>query len=96
MISEETVQHVAKLARLQLSEDDVHRYTKDLGNILTLVDELSALDLSTVDMSMETAEPTLFRDDVVMKKYSREALMANAPKEEDGFFWVPKILDDAQ
>lgn len=93
MITDETVKHVAKLARLELNDDDIQQYTTDLGKIMTLVDELSSLPMEDID-TLAGAEPTVFRDDVVIKDYTRDALMANAPHEEDGFFRVPKILDE--
>ncbi len=93
MITDETVKHVAKMARLELNEADSAQYTADLSKIMTLVDELSSLPMEDVD-AMADALPTVFRDDVVLKPLTRDALMANAPHEEDGFFRVPKILDE--
>lgn len=93
MITDETVKHVARLARLELNEADIQQYTADLGKIMTLVDELSSLPMEDID-TMTGAEPTVFREDVVLKDHTRDALMANAPHEEDGFFRVPKILDE--
>jgi aspartyl-tRNA(Asn)/glutamyl-tRNA(Gln) amidotransferase subunit C len=78
-ITKETVEHVAKLARLELTPDEVTRYTEDLGKILSLVEQLNELDLSQVDVALQVDE----------------ALLRNAPHEEDGFFRVPKILSDS-
>jgi aspartyl-tRNA(Asn)/glutamyl-tRNA(Gln) amidotransferase subunit C len=93
-ISQETVQHVAKLARLELTPEESERYTQDLGKILTLVEELNQVDLSQIELGMDSSTPTVFREDKAMREFSREELMANAPHEEDGFFRVPKILGD--
>lgn len=93
-ITEETVIHVAKLARLALTPEEVHRYTADLANILTLVEELDALDLSDIEVALEVTEPTVFRQDQAVREFTRDELMANAPDEEDGFFRVPKILGE--
>ncbi|WP_303675131.1 Asp-tRNA(Asn)/Glu-tRNA(Gln) amidotransferase subunit GatC [Vampirovibrio chlorellavorus] len=94
-ISQETVQHVAKLARLELTPEESERYTQDLGKILTLVEELNQVDLSQIELGMDASTPTVFRADQAVREFSREELMANAPHEEDGFFRVPKILGDS-
>ncbi len=94
MITEETVQHVAKLARLQVEADEMTQYAQDLGKILALVEEMAALDLSGISVDTGTVQPTHFRSDEVVKVFERDALMANAPQAEEGFFWVPKILEE--
>ncbi len=93
-ITQETVEHVAKLARLELTPDEVQRYTQDLGKILTLVEQLNEVDLSQIEVGMETNVPTNFREDKQIREFSHNELLANAPAEEDGFFRVPKILGD--
>ncbi len=94
MISEETVAHVAKLARLELTSNEIQAYSQDLSKILHLVDELSELDLANVQQGLNTEAPALLRADEVQKAFSREVLMTNAPQEESFFFRVPKILDE--
>ena len=93
-ITEETVQHVAKLARLELTPDEVQRYTQDLGKILSLVEQLNEVDLSQIELSLQSEQPTVFREDKSVREFTRDELMANATNEEDGFFRVPKILGD--
>jgi aspartyl-tRNA(Asn)/glutamyl-tRNA(Gln) amidotransferase subunit C len=93
-ITQETVEHVAKLARLELTPDEVERYTQDLGKILSLVQQLNEVDLSQVDMTLQVNESTNFRVDQGLREFEREELLKNAPHEEDGFFRVPKILSD--
>ena len=94
-ITQETVQHVAKLARLELTPDEVQRYTQDLGKILSLVEQLNEVDLSQIELALQAEQPTVFREDKGVREFTRETLMANAPDEEDGFFRVPKILGDS-
>jgi aspartyl-tRNA(Asn)/glutamyl-tRNA(Gln) amidotransferase subunit C len=94
-ITKETVEHVAKLARLELTPDEVTRNTEDLGKILSLVEQLNELDLSQVDVALQVDEPALLRPDQAVREFEREALLRNAPHEEDGFFRVPKILSDS-
>lgn len=100
-ITEATVRHVAKLASLALTEDEVTRFTQELSGILDFVDQLNQLDLSSVTEGQETVvtEPVLadsterFRPDEGLRRFERDALLKNAPEEEDGFFRVPQILD---
>ncbi len=93
-ITQETVAHVAKLARLELTPEETTRYTQDLGNILKLVEQLDGLDLSSISVELQVTEPTVFRADKGLREFERKDLLANAPHEEDGFFRVPKILGD--
>jgi aspartyl-tRNA(Asn)/glutamyl-tRNA(Gln) amidotransferase subunit C len=93
-ITPDTVEHVAKLARLELTPDEVQRYTKDLANILSLVEQLNAVDLSQIELEMDVKEAAVLREDKANREFTRDELMANAPDVEDGFFRVPKILGD--
>jgi aspartyl-tRNA(Asn)/glutamyl-tRNA(Gln) amidotransferase subunit C len=93
-ITQETVQKVAKLARLELTPEETERYTQDLSNILNLVEQLNTLDLSGISVELQVTEPTVFRADQGIREFTHEELLANAPHEEDGFFRVPKILGD--
>ena len=94
-ISKEQVAHVAKLARLEVSEDEQATFARQLSAILTYMDQLKTLDTTGVEPTA-TALPTtnVFRDDQVRPSLSREQALANAPDRADGFFRVPKILED--
>ena len=95
MISLADVAHVARLARLQLSEADLERMREQLSAILGYVDKLGALDT-------ESAEPTshavalvnVMREDEVEPCFPREAMLANAPDLEGAFIRVPRIIED--
>ena len=92
MISIEDVEHVAKLARLELSEEEKKLFTKQLDDILKYVEQMSEIDTANVE-PMASAIPVtnVMRDDEVVYSNTKEELMKNAPDEEDGFFKVPKI-----
>lgn len=92
-ITLETVDHVAGLARLALSLEERTRFAADLSNILDLAQALGELDLNAVDMSLAAEEPTVYRPDHGERLFTRDALLVNAPEEENGFFKVPQILD---
>jgi aspartyl-tRNA(Asn)/glutamyl-tRNA(Gln) amidotransferase subunit C len=91
-ITREDVLHVAKLARLELSEPEVERMQEQLSAILEAVGKVAQLDLSDVE---PTAHPldlvNVLVDDVPRPSLPREEALANAPDPEDGFFGVPAV-----
>jgi aspartyl-tRNA(Asn)/glutamyl-tRNA(Gln) amidotransferase subunit C len=91
-ITAETVLHVAKLARLALTEAEVQKFTQDLSNIVGLFDQLKTLDMEALDET-ETHLPTITREDISYQWADHHKVMALAPSEEDGFYQVPKILE---
>lgn len=92
MITRETVKHIAKLARLSLSEQEEALYTEQLGKILGYFDELNAIDTTDVEpMSHALSITNVMRDDLVIPSPGHDALLKGAPEAENGFFRVPKI-----
>jgi aspartyl-tRNA(Asn)/glutamyl-tRNA(Gln) amidotransferase subunit C len=95
-ISRDQVVHVARLARLDLSEDELDRFTVQLGAVLEHVAGLEALDTAGVP---PTAHPlplvNVLRDDVPAPSLDRDEVLAQAPAAEDGRFRVPRILGEA-
>jgi aspartyl/glutamyl-tRNA(Asn/Gln) amidotransferase, C subunit len=93
-VTRETIEHVASLARLNLTEDEKESLTSKMGDIISWVDKLNELDTSGVK-PMEHVIPlkNVFREDAVKKSYDREKVLANAPVKENGCFKVPKIVE---
>ena len=92
MITIKDVEHVAKLARLELTEDEKELYTKQLGDVLKYVDQMNEVDTSNVKPMTQVIDfVNVMREDKVVYEQTKEQLMANAPEEENGFFKVPKI-----
>ncbi len=92
MITIKDVEHVAKLARLELTEEEKELYTKQLGDVLKYVDQMNEVDTSNVKPMAQVVDlVNVMREDVVHYEQTKEELMANAPDEENGFFKVPKI-----
>jgi aspartyl-tRNA(Asn)/glutamyl-tRNA(Gln) amidotransferase subunit C len=89
-ISREEVLHVARLARLALSDEEVERFSEQLSAILAAVGKVSELDLSE---AAPTSHPldvvNVLADDEPEPSLSREEALANAPDPEDGAFGVP-------
>lgn len=92
MIEIKDVEHVAKLARLELTEEEKVKFSKQLGDILKYMDQLNEVDTTGVEpMNHPIDFSNVLRDDVVKYELTREELMTNAPEVEQDFFKVPKI-----
>jgi aspartyl-tRNA(Asn)/glutamyl-tRNA(Gln) amidotransferase subunit C len=90
MIDREEVLHVAKLARLKLSDDEVERMTGELSQILEHVEQMEALDLDGVEpTSHVVALENVLRDDVPRDSLSRERALEGAPEAAADGFRVP-------
>ena len=90
MITIKEVEHVAKLARLELTEEEKVKFSKQLGD--EYAQQMNEIDTEGVEpMSHAIPIVNVMREDEVVHEFSREELMANAPLKEDGFFRVPKI-----
>lgn len=90
MIDREQVLHVAKLARLRLSDEEVERMAGELSGILEHVDRIGNLDLEGVDpTSHVVALENVLRPDEPRPSWPREAILAPAPEPQDGAFRVP-------
>ena len=94
-ITREEVLHVARLARLSLTDAETDRLREQLGGILDYIKQLDALDTKDVVPTSHAVEMgTPFRDDAVRPFGDKEALLANAPDRQGDFFRVPRIIED--
>ena len=92
MITIKDVEHVAKLARLELTEEEKEKFTGQLGAVLEYVNQMNEVDTSDVEPMAHAIDfSNVMREDKVVYEQTKEELMKNAPHEEDGFFRVPKI-----
>jgi aspartyl-tRNA(Asn)/glutamyl-tRNA(Gln) amidotransferase subunit C len=95
VISREDVQHVARLARLHLTDDEVERMRQQLDAILAYIDKLRELDVEGVEPTAHAVPlVNVMRDDHVAACLSQEAALANAPDRAGEFFRVPRIIED--
>ena len=93
-VSSQDVEKVALLARLTISESDLPEVTERFARVLDLVDELNTIDTQDVlPMSNPHDMEQRLRPDAVTRSNEREALMASAPLQEQGYFLVPKVID---
>ena len=94
IISDETIEYVGILAKLELSESEKEQAKKDMGDMLDYIDKLNELDTSSVEpMSHVFPVNNVFREDVVVNGDASENILKNAPEEKDGSFAVPKTVD---
>ncbi len=90
MIDQEQVLHVARLARLRLSEEEVERMVGELSGILEHVDRIGSLDLEGVEpTSHVVALANVLRADEPRPSWPRAAILSQAPEPQDGAFRVP-------
>ena len=95
-ISTEQVAHVARLARLDLTDDELEHYTDQLAAILDHAADIEALDLDGVEpMTHPVPLVNVLRDDVERPCLDRDEVLAAAPEAESGRFKVPPILGEA-
>ena len=95
IISDETIEYVGILAKLELSDEEKEQAKKDMGEMLDYIDQLNELDTTGVEpMSHVFPVHNVFREDVVKESLSRELALSNAPLKDDGYFRVPKVLED--
>lgn len=94
MITIKDVEHVAKLARLNLTEEQTEKFSKQLGDILEYVEQLNEVDTQGIEpMAHSVPIYNVMREDEVVQDLTRDEILSNAPLEEDGYFVVPKIGD---
>lgn len=94
-INEQEVRHVAKLARLACTDEEIVRLTAQLGAILDYVAQLQEIDTTDVEPLAHCLPiSNVFRDDAVRPSLSNEEALANAPDRDGEFFAVPKVLGD--
>ena len=93
VISDETIEYVGILAKLELSEEEKEAAKKDMGRMLDYIDKLGELDTTGVEpMSHVFPVQNVFREDVVTNGDESEQTLANAPGEKDNMFVVPKTF----
>ena len=93
IISDETIEYVGILAKLELSEEEKENAKKDMGEMLDYIDKLNELDTTGIEpMSHVFPVHNVFREDVVKNGDGREETLANAPERKDDCFVVPKTF----
>lgn len=89
-----TVRHIAKLARIAVSDAEAEALVPELNNILGWIEQLQEVDVTGVEpMTAVIPNQLRLRDDIVTDGDKRDDVLANAPVAEHGFFAVPKVIE---
>ena len=93
-VSTEQVRHIAKLARIAMTDEEIERLAPELNNILGWVEQLGEVNTDGVEPLTAVIDQKLrLRDDVVTEGNIRDEVLANAPEAQHGFFAVPKVIE---
>ena len=93
-VSPEQVRHIARLARLAMSEAELEALVPELNNILGWVEQLGEVNTDGIEPLTAVIDQKLrLRDDVVTEGNIRDEVLANAPEAQHGFFAVPKVIE---
>jgi len=93
-VSSDQVRHIAKLARIGMSDAEIEALVPELNNILGWVEQLGEVDTDGVEPLATVIDLKLrLRDDAVTDGNIRDAVLANAPEAQHGFFAVPKVIE---
>lgn len=94
IISDETIDYVGILAKLDLSSEEKEQAKKDMGSMLDYIDKLNELDTTGVEpMSHIFPVQNVFREDIVTCGDDRDAILKNAPGQKEGMFKVPRTVE---
>jgi aspartyl-tRNA(Asn)/glutamyl-tRNA(Gln) amidotransferase subunit C len=93
-MDEQTVRHVATLARLKLSAEEIARMAGEMSAITGYIDQLAKVDVAGVEATVHpVADRNLWREDAAADSFKREDATANAPDSEQNFFKVPPVIE---
>lgn len=93
-VSPEQARHIARLARIAMSDEELGRLVPELNNILGWVEQLGEVDTDGIEPLATVIDQKLrLRDDVVTDGDIRGEVLANAPEAQHGFFAVPKVIE---
>lgn len=93
VVSKEEILHISKLADLNIKENEIEEYAKNLQDILNFVEVLNKVDTNNVEESIRTVDNVnVFRKDEIKEFGDRDILLKNAPDQEDGMFKIPKVI----
>jgi aspartyl-tRNA(Asn)/glutamyl-tRNA(Gln) amidotransferase subunit C len=92
--SELDVRYVARLARINLTEEEAKIFQKQLGDVLKYVEKLSEVDVSGMDARPQALPVfNVFREDAPRDWFTAEQALSNAPRQANGLFVVPKVVE---
>jgi len=93
-LKKKDIEHIASLSMLNLSEEEINSYTKDIQEIITMAEQVNEVDTEGVDVSAFALDSyNVFRKDEVRKSLDREALLQNAPSSNGEAYQLPSMVE---
>ena len=93
-VSKEDVKHIANLSKLNLTDEELEKYTTELSDIVNFANELSNIDVDGIKPTAHILDiKNVFRKDEIKVSYDREEILKNAPCKDAGCVSVPKVVE---
>jgi aspartyl-tRNA(Asn)/glutamyl-tRNA(Gln) amidotransferase subunit C len=93
-ISKDEVKHIANLSKLNLTDEELEKYTNELSDIVDMANQLSSIDVEGVKPTAHILNiQNVFREDIQQPSYDRELILKNAPSKDAGCVSVPKVVE---
>lgn len=93
MIDKKTISQIAKLSRIEITEDEANKYAKDLSKVLDYFDQISKIETNNIEPMTTPIENEYFwREDKTSAEYSPEEMLQNAPDRAGNLFKVPPVV----
>ena len=92
-VDKEEIMHIAKLAALNIKEEEIEEYRKNLQDILNFANIVNSVNTENVSETIgSTSNVNMFREDEIKEFEDKEALMQNAPEKQNNMFSIPKVI----
>ena len=92
-VDREEILHIAKLACINIKEEEIEEYRKNLQDILNFAKTIDSVDTDNISETISsTKNVNVFREDEIKEFGDRDALLQNAPEQESGMFSIPKVI----
>ena len=92
-VEKEEIMHIAKLAALNIKEEEIEEYRKNLQDILNFANIVNGVNTENVSETIgSTSNVNMFREDEIKEFEDKEALMQNAPEKQNNMFSIPKVI----
>ncbi len=93
-IKKEDIKHIANLSMLNLSDEEIEKYTKDMEQIVEFANKINEIDTSKIEESAFALDATnVFRKDEVRESFDRELLLSNAPSSNGEAYSLPNVME---
>lgn len=93
-IKKEDIKHIANLSMLNLSDEEIEKYTKDMEQIVGFANKINEIDTSSTEISaFSNDNVNVFRKDEVRDSFDRELLLSNAPSSNGEAYSIPNVMD---